>query len=90
MTSSASPSVVRVRVLLFSVLRERVGQDTLELDVPEGMTGAELLDQLAEAHDVIRAYRAHIRLAVNAAYADAAVALMEGDEIALITPTSGG
>lgn len=90
MTSPASPPAAQVTVLLFSVLRERVGQDSLVLDVLEGMTGAELLDQLAEAHDAIRAYRSHIRLAVNAAYADPSIALSNGDEIALITPTSGG
>ena len=90
MTSPAAPPAVRVTVLLFSVLRDRVGEDTLALDVPEGTTGAELLDQLAEAHEAIDAYRAHIRLAVNAAYAEESVTLCKGDEIALITPTSGG
>jgi molybdopterin synthase sulfur carrier subunit len=90
MMDPATRSLIRVRVLLFSVLRERVGQDTLAFDMTEGTTGGEMLDRLAEMHEAIRAYRSHIRLAVNAAYADEAVELNDGDEIALITPTSGG
>ena len=81
---------VRVNVLLFSVLRENVGESSLSLDVSSDSTGGELLDQLATEHPAIQRFREHIRLAVNASYASEDVVLHDGDEVALITPTSGG
>jgi molybdopterin converting factor subunit 1 len=81
---------VRVNVLLFSVLREEVGESTLSLDVPSGCTGGALLDQLAADYPAIHRFREHTRLAVNASYVAEDVVLQDGDEVALITPTSGG
>ena len=52
---------VRVNVLLFSVLREEVGEPTLSLDVPPGCTGGALLDRLALEHPAIPA-NANVRL----------------------------
>ena len=81
---------VRVRVLLFSTLRERLGRRELEVSVPAPATGRRLLDQLAAQYPAIAAYRPVIRLAVNQEYVPESVELHENDEIALITPVSGG
>lgn len=81
---------VRLRVLLFSTLRERLGRRELEVSVPAPATGRRLLDQLAAQHPAIAAYRPVIRLAVNQEYVPESVELHENDEIALITPVSGG
>ncbi len=81
---------IRLRVLLFSVLRERLGCSELEVCVPAPATGARLLDQLAIQYPTIAAYRKVIRLAVNQEYAAESIELQESDEIALITPVSGG
>jgi len=81
---------VRIDVLLFSVLREEVGESAFSLDVPSGCTGSVLLDQLAADHPAIHRFREHIRLAVNASYSSEDVVLRDCDEVALITPTSGG
>ncbi|MDX1546941.1 MAG: MoaD/ThiS family protein [Rhodothermales bacterium] len=80
----------RVTVLLFSVLSDRVGQRVLNVSLPAGATGGSLLDTLAEEYPALAAYRAVIRLAVNAEYASEDVPLAAGDEVALITPVSGG
>lgn len=80
----------RVRVLLFSVLRERVGRREVQLDLPSPATGADLLDNLATRFPAIAAYRPVVRLAVNEVYASESVVLRAGDEVALITPVSGG
>jgi molybdopterin converting factor small subunit len=77
-------------VLLFSVLREKVGREVIEVAVQPPATGAALLDALVASYPVIGAYRPYLRLAVNQAYVDEHVALAEGDEVALITPVSGG
>ena len=90
-TASQRTPAVSVRVLLFSVLREKVGADTLHVNLPAGeASGAGLLDHLSRQHPEIAPYRPVIRLAVNQVYARNDVALCAGDEVALITPVSGG
>ncbi len=81
---------IRLRVLLFSVLRERIGQHELEITLPAPATGDHLLDYLAQQYPVIADYRSVIRLAVNQTYVPTSTELHEKDEIALITPVSGG
>ncbi len=79
-----------LRVLLFDVLRRQVGESDLHADLPDGATGADLLDQLAAEHAAVAEHRPVVRLAVNRQYAPLATVLAEGDEVALITPVSGG
>ncbi len=81
---------VRVTVLLFSSLRQRLGKRLLEAEVGQGSSGEALLDRLAELYPAVAEYRPVIRLAVNAAYTAGDVVLQDGDEVALITPVSGG
>lgn len=83
-------SVIAIKTLLFSVLREKIGAEQVTVRLPTPATGADLLDALSEAHPQLVPYRQVIRLAVNEAYAEADVPLQEGDEVALITPVSGG
>ena len=78
-----------LRVLLFDTLRQSLGPE-VAADVPTGATGSDLLDCLAADHPAIAEHRPTIRLAVNLRYAPLATVLREGDEVALITPVSGG
>lgn len=79
-----------VRVLLFDVLRRATGESELRADLPDGATGSDLLDQLAAEHPSVAEHRPVVRLAVGRQYAPLATVLAEGDEVALITPVSGG
>ena len=88
-TMTDTGSVV-FEVLLFSVLREKVGLASVVVSVSGPATGVDLLDALVAAHPVIEAYRPVLRLAVNQTYVPESASLSEGDEIALITPVSGG
>ncbi len=81
---------VSIRVLLFDVLRREVGASEVAATLPAGATGADLLDQLADAHEAVARHRPVVRLAVNRRYVPLATALDDGDEVALITPVSGG
>ena len=76
---------MHVRVQLFAGLRERAGEDALDLELPDGAPVAEALDRLASITDGLP-----VVLAVNHEYADRTVTLHEGDEVALIPPVSGG
>ena len=79
-----------VRVLLFSVLRDGVGTGELSVPLPEAATGADLLDRLGDEHPEVARHRPVIRLAVNRRYVPPDTPLADGDEVALITPVSGG
>ena len=79
-----------VRVLLFAALRDALGTDALAVRLGERANGEALLDALSQNHPEIARYRSVIRLAVNERYAPGKVALADGDEVALITPVSGG
>jgi molybdopterin synthase catalytic subunit/molybdopterin converting factor small subunit len=76
---------VRVTVRLFAALRERAGTGRRELELPDGATAGDVFAALA-----IGAEPAGLSYAVNREYADRAHALRDGDEVALITPVSGG
>lgn len=79
-----------VTVLLFAALREAVGTGEIEVAAEAGATAGDVLARLADEHAEIARYRPIVRLAVNRAYAPPETALADGDEVALITPTSGG
>jgi MoaE-MoaD fusion protein len=79
-----------VRVRLFAILRERLGRNSLELELPEGSTVAEALAELSRAGLGDLLERVPVRMAVNCEYADPDTALRGDDELALVPPISGG
>jgi molybdopterin synthase catalytic subunit len=80
-----------VRVRLFAMLRERAGRDSVELQLQPGATVADALAALSEQEPLRELLqRLPVTMAVNRDYAQAATALREGDELALIPPVSGG
>lgn len=89
-TEEGRTSTCHVRVLLFSVLKEKIGAAELAVDLEAPATGEDLLDALTEMYPSVDAHRASLRIAVNQEYASQTTTLQDGDEVALITPVSGG
>ena len=85
-----TPGGIRVHILLFSVLRERLGTAEIDVTLVPGTDTAALLRQLGDSYPAIRSYDCVLRLAVNQQYVNGVVELADGDEVALITPVSGG
>ncbi len=79
-----------VTLRLFSVLREALGSGLVEVELEEGTTGMELVELLAENQEAVKRLESVIRLAINDEYVDAGITLKDGDEVALVTPVSGG
>jgi molybdopterin converting factor small subunit len=71
-------------------LKEKVGVGRKDMTLPSPATGSDLLDALARQYPDLVGYRRVIRLAVNQSYTEVDTALSDGDEVALITPVSGG
>ena len=89
-TANSQAERLQVRVLLFSVLREELGTPELTVELEAPATGADLLDRLAAEYEAVRSRRPAIRLAVEEAFASEEVVLEEGQDVALVTPVSGG
>ena len=79
-----------VRILLFAGLRERLRSDWVELELPEGVTVAQLLAALGEAHPTLRELLPPCRVAVEQEFVGPGHPVRAGDEVAVIPPVSGG
>ena len=81
---------MKIRVKLFASVREIVGQKELILEVPDGMKASALPHRLASEYPRLRMLVSFLKIAVNHEYADGEHILVEGDEVALLPPVSGG
>ena len=81
---------MKIRVKLFASVKEIVGKSEMILDVPDGTRASALPDRLATAYPAMRALALVLKIAVNHEYADGERVLVEGDEVALLPPVSGG
>jgi molybdopterin converting factor subunit 1 len=81
---------VRVQVLYFAVLRERLRTDGESMELADGATVAEARRVVAEAHPEIAPLLPQVRSAVNRAMVSDGHRLEDGDELALIPPVAGG
>lgn len=80
---------MKVRVLFFALLRERVGCPEVVRTMEAGATAGDLLDRLREEFPELDG-AGRFAIAVNSDYTDPGRALADGDEVALIPPVSGG
>jgi molybdopterin converting factor subunit 1 len=80
--------VMRVRLLHFGLLRERLGGVESRLEMRDGATVGEVLNVYRERLPDFM--WDSIAVAVNQEYAKADVVLKDGDEVALLPPVSGG
>ncbi|MDE3200383.1 MAG: molybdenum cofactor biosynthesis protein MoaE [Acidobacteriota bacterium] len=78
----------QVKVLAFGVLRESLGREPLHMELADGATVGDLLDELSRAHPAVMLRG--IAVSVNAEYARATQPLTSGDEVGLLPPVSGG
>jgi MoaE-MoaD fusion protein len=76
---------VEITVRLFAGLRERAGTGRQRIELPEGATIAEVWAAIDPGPEP-----AGLLYAVNRSYADRGQALVDGDEVGLIPPVSGG
>ena len=81
---------MRIRVKLFAIVKERAGAGEVSLDLPDGATVAAVAAALEQRFPVVAGFLGRSAFAVNREYVDAATALRDGDEVAVIPPVSGG
>ena len=81
---------MNVRVRCFAAVREIVGVGELVVDLPEGSTLNELLDQIRCQFPRLEGLTGSLLFSVNQEYASTDKRLAAGDEVAFIPPVSGG
>jgi len=81
---------MKIRVKLFASVREIVGDKELILEVPDDLKASAIPHLLASQYPRLRALVSFLKIAVNHEYADGERILVEGDEVALLPPVSGG
>lgn len=82
--------MVSYQIQLYSVLRSKLAAASVNLEAHDGVTAGEVLDALCDHYPPMAPYRNIMRLAVNQEYALESSIIHAGDELALITPVSGG
>ena len=82
--------MMRIRVLYFGIVRERLGLREEIVELAAGSTVADLTAILSAKHGNLAAGVSALRLAVNLEYVDSDTTLRDDDEVAVIPPVSGG
>ncbi|MGZ3425242.1 MAG: molybdopterin converting factor subunit 1 [Polyangia bacterium] len=82
--------MIRLRVLYFAVVRERLARDAEELELAVGTTAAGAWAELERRHPELGGMRSVVKLAINEEFAAGDRVLADGDVIALIPPVAGG
>jgi molybdopterin converting factor subunit 1 len=81
---------VRIDILYFAVLRERLKRERETVELPDGADVGAARSLVATRHPEIAGLMPQIASAVNQTFADARRVLNDGDELALLPPVAGG
>lgn len=82
--------MISFEIQLYSVLKSKLRAKSVDLETQPGITVSEFLDLACEQYPAMAPYRSVMRLAVNQTYSQDSSIIQDGDEIAIITPVSGG
>ena len=81
---------MRIQLLAFASAGDAIGRETVELEVPDGCTVADLRRTLDERFSGLEPLWPRLAIAVDGDLKTADAPLHEGAEVALLPPVSGG
>lgn len=82
---------MKIKLLYFAAVRDLVGSDEEDVELPANVTTIESLATFLEARHVrLEGRLAAVRFAKNETFAEKHEALGSGDVVALIPPVAGG
>lgn len=85
-----SSNSVQVRLLFFASIADIVGSRQLDVEIPDGTTIANILSTLEARYPRLAGYRSILLTSVNEDYAKPETTIVDGDEVAIFPPVSGG
>lgn len=74
----------------FASIRELTDIKEEQIEVPEGTTADALKHRVQNLHERLRSQEGNILVAVNGSFVEPSRVLIQGDEVALFPPVSGG
>ena len=81
---------MNVRVQFYAQLRDLIGIDALEVELPQGATVRELLRGLYAQKPALREHDKSILVGAGLEFVDRNYKLNPGEEIAIMPPVQGG
>ena len=83
-------NAMKVRVQFYAQLRDLIGMRELEVDLAEGASVRELLDQIYAKQPALRSHDKRILVGADLEFVDRNHKLKPGEEIAIMPPMQGG
>ena len=81
---------MRISVRPFAVLRELLGGEILEVEVPQGTTVAGLWEHLTDDDSRLIPFNNSVNFAINSTFVARETELCADDEVVFLPPVSGG
>ena len=81
---------MKIHVQFYAQLRDLIGIGELEVDLSEGATVRELLDQIYAKQPALRSHDKSILVGAGVEFVDRNYKLKPGEEIAIMPPVQGG
>jgi molybdopterin synthase sulfur carrier subunit len=81
---------MKIRIQFYAQLRDLVGMREQEVDLPEGATVHDLLQEIYAQQPSLRAHDKSILIGVGLEFADRDYKLKSGEEVAIMPPVQGG
>jgi MoaD family protein len=81
---------MKVRAHFYAQLRDIVGSREMDVDLTEGATVRDLLEQIYVHQPDLRAHDKSILIGVDLEFVDRNYKLKSGDEISIMPPVQGG
>ena len=81
---------MKVRAQFYAQLRDLVGSSEMDVDLAEGATVGDLLDQIYAQQSKLRLHDKSILIGAGVEFVDRNYKLKPGDEISIMPPVQGG
>ena len=81
---------MKVRVLFYAQLRDLLGIRQLDVDVADGATVRDLLEQIYAQRPSLRPHDKSVLIGAGVEFVDRNYRLSPGDEISIMPPVQGG
>lgn len=84
------PDTLPIRIKLFAVYQEVIGQSELQLQISPGTSVGQVLDRLLQQYPALERWRSQTRFGINQDFVEADRQVQAGDEVVFVPPVSGG
>jgi MoaD family protein len=81
---------MKVRVQFYAQLRDLVGKREIDVDLAEGATVRDLLDEIYAQQPKLRSHDKSILIGADVEFVDRNYKLKPGEEISIMPPVQGG